>query len=107
MHYLEQADILLSPRIKGQNTPMKIYSYLASGKPVVATAISSHTQVLEPSCAMLVRPEVADFTRGLRELLDDQNLRSKMGIAGAEKAEKDHTYEAFERKLREAYGYLA
>ncbi|HNP61960.1 MAG TPA: glycosyltransferase family 4 protein, partial [Nitrospirales bacterium] len=27
--YLSQADILVSPRIKGNNTPMKLYSYLA------------------------------------------------------------------------------
>src|SRR5262245_20710248 len=32
--YLSQADILVSPRIKGVNTPLKIYSYLSSGKPL-------------------------------------------------------------------------
>src|SRR5690606_20579612 len=35
--YLRQADVLVSPRITGNNTPMKIYSYLDSGRPVVAT----------------------------------------------------------------------
>lgn len=30
----------------GNNTPMKLYSYLASGKAVIATEIPSHTQVL-------------------------------------------------------------
>jgi glycosyltransferase involved in cell wall biosynthesis len=46
-YYLEQADVLVSPRLRGVNTPMKIYSYLLAGKAVVATRIESHTQVME------------------------------------------------------------
>ena len=34
---MAQADVLISPRIKGVNTPMKIYSYLDSGRCVLAT----------------------------------------------------------------------
>ena len=41
------ADVLVSPRIKGVNTPMKIYAYLNSGKPILATDIESHSQVLD------------------------------------------------------------
>lgn len=32
-HYLADADILVAPRIKGVNTPMKIFPYMHSGKP--------------------------------------------------------------------------
>ena len=32
----EAADVLVSPRIRGNNTPMKIYSYLESGKAILA-----------------------------------------------------------------------
>ena len=39
-------DILVSPRTSGTNTPLKIYSYLRSGKPIVATNLYTHTQVL-------------------------------------------------------------
>jgi glycosyltransferase involved in cell wall biosynthesis len=34
--YMELADILLSPRNKGTNTPLKLYTYLRSGKPLLA-----------------------------------------------------------------------
>ena len=37
---LRQADVLVSPRLKGLNTPMKIYSYLDSGSAVLATSAS-------------------------------------------------------------------
>src|SRR5690606_29170982 len=45
--YLKQADILVSPRIKGGNTPMKVYSYLASGIVLLATDLDTHTQVMD------------------------------------------------------------
>ena len=37
----------VSPRSRGTNTPLKIYQYLRSGKPIVATRLLTHTQVLE------------------------------------------------------------
>ena len=43
---LRRADLLTSPRLHGTNTPLKVYEQLSSGKPLVATRILSHTQVL-------------------------------------------------------------
>ena len=43
--------MLVSPRIRGTNTPLKIYSYLRSGRPIVATNLLTHTQVLTPDVA--------------------------------------------------------
>ena len=45
--YLLAADVLVSPRSRGTNTPLKIYQYLRSGKPIVATRLLTHTQVLD------------------------------------------------------------
>ena len=49
--FVEAADIVVSPRISGTNTPLKIYSYLRSGRPIVATKLRTHTQVLSPETA--------------------------------------------------------
>ena len=38
------------------NTPLKIYEQLASGLPLVATRIPSHTQVLTEDVCILVEP---------------------------------------------------
>jgi len=104
--YLEQADILVSPRIKGSNTPMKIYSYLASGMPVLATAIDSHTQVLDPAWACLVDAEAGAMAKGLERLATDPDLRARIGTAGRERALKYHTVEAFREQLATAYRQL-
>jgi glycosyltransferase involved in cell wall biosynthesis len=105
--YLEQADILLSPRIKGKNTPMKIFSYLSSGKTILATNIDSHTQVLDSSCAYLVNPEAKNFSIGLHELIDNKELREKLGKCGRELAEKNYSRNSYKKKVEGIYSDIA
>lgn len=66
-HYSSQATILVSPRKHGTNTPLKIYEQLASGIPLVATRIYSHTQVLDDSVAFLVEPTPEAMAEGLAQ----------------------------------------
>ncbi len=63
--YNRIASVLVSPRNAGTNTPLKIYEQLASGIPLVATDIHSHTQVLDKDVAVLVQPEAGDMARGI------------------------------------------
>ncbi|HEY6000168.1 MAG TPA: glycosyltransferase family 4 protein, partial [bacterium] len=84
--YLAQADILVSPRTLGENTPMKIYSYLGAGRAILATDIGSHTQALDDTCARLVRPEAGCLAAGLVRLAGDATLRERLGRAGAARA---------------------
>ncbi len=59
--FTARADVLTSPRTRGMNTPLKIYELLDCGKPLVATRIPSHTQVLTEDVAFLADPEPDDF----------------------------------------------
>lgn len=104
--YLKQADIVVSPRIEGQNTPMKIYSYLDSGKPLLATRLPTHTQVLDDKIAFLVEPEPVDFANGLVTLLKDKLLRRRLALKAKERVQKEFSYEAFQRKLLTFYSSL-
>jgi glycosyltransferase involved in cell wall biosynthesis len=104
--YLAQADVLVSPRTLGENTPMKIYSYLASGSSILATDIGSHTQALDETCALLVRPEPGCLAAGLRRLATDPELRRRLGSAGAARAAERYSRAAYREKLRAAYAPL-
>lgn len=97
-YYLNQADILVSPRIKGKNTPMKIYSYLGSGKAVVATNLETHTQVLDNSLAMLVEPNPNSFAKGLLELCNNTHLRQALGDAGKQLIQENFSLDAFTKR---------
>ena len=105
--YLEQASILVSPRLTGNNTPMKIYSYLASGRPIVATRISSHTQVLDSSCAVLVEPTAEELRQGLERLVMDETLRKNLGATAKELCESKYSLAEYKRKVNGAYSRLA
>ncbi|RJX35243.1 MAG: glycosyltransferase [Desulfarculus sp.] len=102
-HYLRQAAVLASPRIQGQNTPMKIYSYLDSGRPLLATRLPTHTQVLDDQIAMLVEPEPAELARGLAALLGDVELRERLAAAARQRVAEHYSLAAYRRKLLDFY----
>lgn len=99
-YYLSQADILLSPRIKGKNTPMKLYSYLASGKPVLATRIYSHLQAIDELTSKLAEPDPASFAIGMQELIENENLRNTIGEAGRKLAQNNYSLDSFKFKVK-------
>jgi glycosyltransferase involved in cell wall biosynthesis len=105
-HYLAQADILVSPRVQGNNTPMKLYSYLDSGKALLATDLPTHTQVLNGRVAWLAAPVAQDFSQGMLYLIQDQELRERLGVEAQALVAKQHTYEAFSAKLTGLYDWL-
>jgi len=80
--FLKRADILVSPRMKGTNTPLKIYEYLASGKPIVATRHPTHTQILTDKEAVLAECTPIGFADGILEALDRPG-RSAEVVSGA------------------------
>lgn len=98
-----RADVLVSPRLKGLNTPMKIYSYLDSGTPVLATRLRTHTQVLDDRTAHLVEPEPEAFGQGLAELLSDPVLRERLASQAKAYVQREFTPEAAHRKLGTFY----
>lgn len=104
--YLREADVLVSPRIKGENTPMKIYSYLCSGRPILATDLPTHTQVLDDRVSVLANPFPEEFCKGMLKLIQDQDLRVRLGDAGKRLAEEKYSYSSFRTKLNSIYDWL-
>ena len=63
--FLAAADILVSPRRGGINPPGKMYTYMQSGTPMVATNIPAHTAVLDSDTAVLVEPSPDGIADGI------------------------------------------
>lgn len=104
--FLAEADILVSARISGDNTPMKIYPYLHSGKAVLATRLLTHTQVLNDSVAMLAEPFPKPFAEAMLRLIRDEGARRELGAAGRRLAEEKFSYAVFREKLFEFFDWL-
>ena len=93
--YVAAADVLASPRIAGTNTPLKIYSYLRAARPIVATDLLTHTQVLTRETALLVPPQPEAFAGAIERLLDDPALAARLAQAAAELARSRYSREEY------------
>jgi glycosyltransferase involved in cell wall biosynthesis len=105
--YLDAATVLASPRSTGTNTPLKIYQYLRSGRPIVATRLLTHTQVLSDDIAYLAAPTPEAFGAVLLDAIGDPVRAAAIGAAARQVAETRYSDEAFIAKTRNAIDRLA
>ena len=103
--YTELAEVLVSPRKSGTNTPLKIYSYLRSGRPIVATNLVTHTQVLNPEIAILTEPNAESFARGILEALENPETQ-RMAERARRVAEEKYSYNQYVAKTSRLYAYV-
>lgn len=104
--FIETCDVLVSPRLAGNNTPLKIYAYLRSGKPIVATRHLTHTQVLTDDVSVLTECTPESFGEGVLQVLTDPELRARVTRNARALAETTYSYESYLRKTRELYEFL-
>jgi glycosyltransferase involved in cell wall biosynthesis len=98
--YTRSAQVLVSPRIHGTNTPLKIYEQLASGRPLVATRIWSHTQVLDDSVCFLVDPNAESLAEGLVAALTEPASAAQRASNAMALYEREYSRPVYERKIR-------
>ena len=98
--YARKAALQTSPRITGSNTPLKIYEQLASGIPLLATRIPSHTQVLDDRVCFLVEPSERAMAEGLEAALTDTERREQVVAAARELYQQRYSREVYEQKMR-------
>jgi len=104
--FVQAADLLVSPRVRGTNTPLKIYSYLRSGKPIVATNLLTHTQVLTPDIATLVEPRPEPFAEAMLALIESPGERARLAAAAQAVAQEKYSRESYLRRTRQAYARM-
>jgi len=105
--WMALADVLVSPRTLGGNTPFKIYTYLASGRPIVATKLDTHTQVLSEATAFLVEPTAADLAAGIDGALRDPEDRARRARNGVSLLEREYSLTRYREKVAAAYATLS
>lgn len=104
--FLDAADVLVSPRSSGTNTPLKIYQYLRAGRPIVATRLLTHTQVLDDEVAVLTEATAEAFAAGVLAALDDPLRARAVGARARAMAETKYSYENYLARTRQALACL-
>ncbi len=100
--FLRAADVLVSPRSCGTNTPLKIYQYLRAGKPIVATRLLTHTQVLSDETAILTGSTPREFAEGILTALTERQRAAATAARARELAETKYSEQAYLDRTREA-----
>ncbi len=104
--FLAVADVLVSPRIQGENTPFKVFTYLAAGKPLVATRIPTHTQLLDDSLAFLVEPSADGLAAGMRQALENREEARARAQRGRALVEREYSPARYREKIAATYAAL-
>jgi glycosyltransferase involved in cell wall biosynthesis len=107
MVYLAYAAVLISPRLDGTTTPLKIYSYLHAKRPIVATNITAHTQVLSPETAVLVEPNKESFAEGILRVLRDPEIAEHIAKNAHEFAQQKFSHQDYISKVNQIYKSLS
>jgi glycosyltransferase involved in cell wall biosynthesis len=105
-NYLAASDILLSPRISGVNTPLKILDYLKVGRAILATDVESNRLLVDDKTAVLVAPDPVAFAKGIATLVKNQDKRETIGIAGRHLYETRYTFQQYRKRLAYCYEYV-
>lgn len=105
--YCSRAAVLVSPRSSGTNTPLKIYELLATGIPILATNIYSHTQVLNDQVAFLVAPEPESMAAGILKALDANGDGQRRAHNARQLYEQKYSRPHYVRKMRQLLELLS
>jgi glycosyltransferase involved in cell wall biosynthesis len=111
LRYLSTADICVDPDpsnpFTDRSTMVKMMEYMALGKPIVAFDLPEH-RVTSGGAAVYARPnDELDFARQISALMDDPELRQKLGRMGVERVETELAWEHQEKHLLEVYETLS
>jgi glycosyltransferase involved in cell wall biosynthesis len=108
---LSIADVAVVPsapvlaRRGGTGTPLKLFEYMAAGKPIVATDSNEAAEVIQHGHnGLLVESgDVTSFAEAILTLLSDPVERVRLGRNARQRAIESYSWEQYTRRLEETY----
>ncbi|MGB6648549.1 MAG: glycosyltransferase, partial [Bacteroidota bacterium] len=108
--YLSTADVCVNPDVANEmndkSTMNKVMEYMALGKPIVQFNLTEGRRSALEASLYARKNDATDFADKLLFLLDNENLRHRMGTFGRERVESVLAWEYSEKVLLEAYRAL-
>jgi glycosyltransferase involved in cell wall biosynthesis len=105
--YLSTADICVAPdppsRLNDLSTMNKILEYMACRKPIVSFDLTEARRSAADAALFVKEDDPACFAGAILQLLNDGELRARMGEAGFERIARQLSWEHSKANLIEAY----
>ena len=105
--WLAASDILLSPRVAGVNTPLKLLDYLKVGRAIVATDHEANRLILDETTALLVPLAPEAFADGVAALARDRARREAIGSRGRRLVDEKYNFGVFRAGLAKVHGAVS
>ena len=107
--HLAACDLLASPHVPNADgtpffgSPTKLFEYMAMGKGIVASNLDQIGEILDHGrTAWLVEPKKPEaLMAGLKQLIDDPDLRQRLGQAARAEAVAKYTWREHTRRIIE------
>lgn len=110
--WLKAADVLVLPNSGREKlsalytSPLKMFEYMAVGKPIVASALPSIQEILNEQNAVLVEPDNPQaLTQGIKKVLEDEALAEKI-TARAQKDAQEFSWGKRAKKVIKIFEML-
>lgn len=112
--WLSMADITVSPSVGiseadgGTGIPLKVFEYMAAGKPIIATRSSQVQEVLtDGHDSLLVQSgDEAGLAGAMRYLIENPTERRRLGNTARQRARESHSWEHYGRELESIYARI-
>ncbi|MFM7322903.1 MAG: glycosyltransferase, partial [Armatimonadota bacterium] len=100
---LAASDVVVVPS-RSEGLGLAAIEALAAGRPVVASAVGGLPEVVDPQVGVLVESENPEaIAREVRRLIEDPELRERLGAAGRAKALSHFDLETMRAATLRAY----
>ncbi len=100
MPFFVEADIVVSPRVYGHDTPMKLFDYLSKGKCILATNRPIHTEVLNNTNSYLFEPTPEKLAEAILFLKNNPDVRRKLGEKAKADFEANYSFDMMKKKYK-------
>jgi len=108
--YFSTADLCVDPDPSNQFNDLctmnKIIEYMAFGRPVVAFDLKEHRRSAQEAAIYIPGNDIAKFSQGMRELLDDEQRRQAMAAFAKARFQDMLAWEISEQRLIAFYDAL-
>jgi glycosyltransferase involved in cell wall biosynthesis len=103
--YVRQADFLVLPSFKTESFGIVLLEAMASRKPVIASDIPGVRTVVKDKLTGLLfqNQDLDDLIKKIQTLIDNPNLRKKMGLRGRQEVERRYDWRAIIPALDNVY----
>ena len=110
--YLDACDILSSPHVPSTDgteffgSPTKLFEYLASGKPVIASRLGQIGEIIKDGeTGLLVQPgDAEELAQSIERLADDAAARQRIGANGRAMVASRFTWRRNAARVFDAFG---